>query len=847
MPHTIPSGTRLGPYEIHDLIGRGGMGDVYRAKDGRLGRQVAVKVLPASFAADADRLRRFEREARSAGQLNHPNVVAIYDIGQTSDGPYIVSELLEGTDLRARLESGPIAPRKAIAMGIQIAKGLAAAHAKGIAHRDLKPENLMILSGDHLKIVDFGLAKLTHSEKGPDGDATAALATQLTGTGAVMGTASYMAPEQIRQQPTDQRADLFAVGAILYEMLTAKRAFEGSTPADRIAAILNATPAGLPPEVEDAAPGITALIEHCLEKNVDDRFQCAHDLAFALHQIESAASTRRAPGAGAGAGAGGEASAGIPGAIAAAETKRHTFRRTTYREGNILTARFAPDGQGICYSAAWEGRPVELFWAYPGNPESRALGYPRTDILAISPAGEMAVSLRRYARGGFIYTGMLARMPAGGGAPREILDGVHEADWSPDGRQLAVVREEGGFARIEYPVGKLLYRTPGWISHMRLSRDGKHIAFLNHPARGDDGGGPAVVDLNGNARMLSTGWSSARGLAWSPDGSHIIFTAFRIGVGRSLYRVTLDGVEIPILEVPGHMTLQDVSPKGAALIVLENERMRMQFVGAGDSAPRDLSWLDWTLVRALSPDGAKVLFDETGVGGGPLHSVYLRGTDGSPAIRLGDGAGVDLSTDGQWALAAVGSDSEQLSLLPVGAGEGRVIATEGIAGMAARFFPDGMSLCVIGHEEGKGSRLYRMDPVTGKYEAFSDEGISFHEMHVSPDGQFVAASGPDRNITLYPTSGAAPIKIPGTNATERGIGFTEDGTGVYLFVRGELPARVQRVDIATGKRTPVRDLTPSDPTGVEGITSTRMTRDGTGFAYSYAQRLNDLYVVEGLF
>jgi eukaryotic-like serine/threonine-protein kinase len=842
LPHTIPAGTRLGPYEIHDLIGRGGMGEVYRAKDGRLGRQVAVKVLPSSFAADADRLRRFEREARSAGQLNHPNVVAIYDIGQTSDGPYIVSELLEGSDLRARLEGGPIPPRKAIAMGIQIAKGLAAAHAKGIAHRDLKPENLMILAGDHLKIVDFGLAKLTHSESGPDGDATAALATQLTGTGAVMGTASYMAPEQIRQQPTDERADIFAVGAILYEMLTARRAFEGATPADRIAAILNSTPAELPSEIEDATPGTTALIDHCLEKNVEDRFQCAHDLAFALQQIETAASSRRATGAGAG-----ETPAGIPGAIAAAEIRRHTFRRTTYREGNILTARFAPDGQAICYGAAWEGRPIELFWAYPGNPESRALGYPWTDILAISPSGEMAVSLRRHARGGFIYTGMLARMPAGGGAPREILDGVSEADWSPDGRQLAVVREEGGFNRVEYPIGKLLYRTPGWISHMRLSRDGKHVAFLDHPVRGDDGGGPAVVDLNGQTRLLSTGWSSARGLAWSPDGSHIIFTAFRIGVGRSLYRVTLDGVEAPILEVPGHMTLQDVSPQGAALIVLENERMRMQFLGAGEPVARDLSWLDWTLVRALSPDGAKILFDETGVGGGPLHSVYLRGTDGSPAIRLGDGAALDLSPDGQWALAVVRTESDQLALLPVGAGEGRIIASEGLSGMSARFFPDGASLCVIGHEEGKGSRLYRMDAVTGKYEPFTDEGISFHEMHVSPDGRFVAASGPDRTTMLLSTSGGAPIKIPGTNPLERVTGFTADGTGIYVFLRGALPAKVQRVDIATGKRTPVRDLSPSDPTGVEGITSTRMTRDGEVFAYSYAQRLNDLYVVEGLF
>jgi Tol biopolymer transport system component len=838
LPHTIPAGTRLGPYEIHELIGRGGMGEVYSAKDGRLGRQVAIKVLPKSFAADTDRLKRFEREARSAGQLNHPNVVAIYDVGTTDNTPYIVSELLDGQDLRTRLsKGGPLQPRKAIAAAIQIAKGLAAAHAKGIAHRDLKPENLMVLSGDHVKIVDFGLAKLTHAdEPTPDSDGTAALATQLTGTGQVMGTASYMAPEQIRQQPTDQRADIFALGAILYEMLSGHRAFEGATPADRIAAILNAIPPALAPEIEDAAPGVTALIERCLEKNQDERFQCAHDLTFALQQIESAATTRR----------GAPTPAGIPGAIAA-PPKRHTFRRTTYREGHILNARFAPDGQGICYGASWEGRPIELYWAYPGNPESRALGYPRTDILAISSTGEMAVSLRRQSRGGFVSTGMLARMPAGGGAPREILDSVMEADWSPDGQQLAVVHEEGGFIRLEYPIGKVLYKTPGWISHMRVSRDGKQIAFLHHPARGDDGGGPAVVDLNGNVRILSTGWSSTRGLAWSPDGSHIVFTAFRIGVGRSLYRVTPEGAESPILEVPGHMTLQDISRQGAALVMLENERMRMQFVGAGDSAPRDFSWLDWTLVRAISADGAKVLFDETGVGGGPLHSVYLRGTDGSPAIRLGDGSAADLSRDGRWALAGVGGDPEYLALLPVGAGEGRRIASEGLTGMGARFFPDGATLCVVGHEEGKGSRLYRLDPVTGKYEAFTDEGISFHEIHVSPDGRFVMATGPRREIELYPVAGGAPTLIPGISSNERAIGFNRDGTSVYAFVRGELPTKLQRVDIATGERTVLRELAPLDPTGVEGITSVRTTPAADVFAYSFAQRLNDLFVVEGLF
>ncbi len=844
MPTTIPAGTRFGPYEIHELIGSGGMGEVYRAKDGRLGRQVAIKVLPKSFAADQDRLKRFEREARSAGQLNHPNIVAIYDVGTATDTPYIVSELLDGQDLRTRLtKGGPLTPKRAIAAGIQIAKGLAAAHAKGIAHRDLKPENLMVLSGDHLKIVDFGLAKLTRDDPTPDGEGTRALATQLTGTGTVLGTASYMSPEQIRQQPTDHRADIFALGAILYEMLTGHRAFEGETTADRIAAILNSTPPELPPSIEDAAPGLPALIDRCLEKNQDDRFQSAHDLAFALQLIDEAANAlRRATGSAA------TTPPGVPGAITPAPATRPTFKRVTYREGAIHSARFAPDGQSICYGASWGTRPIELFWAYPGNPESRALGFPQTDIMAISAQGEMAVSLRRQGRGGFIWTGMLARMPAGGGAPREILNDVLEADWSPDGRQLAIIRQEAGFNRIEFPIGKVLYKTAGWISHVRVSPDGKHLAFIDHPVGGDDAGNVAVVDLNGNVRVLSTGWSSSRGTAWTPDGKEIAFAGMSgDGVGRYLYRVTLDGILRPVLECPGHLTIQDISRQGAALLVLENERVRTQYVGPADKTPHEMTWLDWTLIRAVSEDGAKVLLDETGVGGGSLHSVYLRGTDGSPAIRLGDGAALDLSPDGQWALAAVGEGGRKLALLPCGAGEGRIIQHEGLEPANARFMPDGVTICLVGHEPGQPLHLYRLDSITGKYERFSNEPIAFFDLHVSPDGKYVAGGTADRKMALYPVDGGASIPIPGVRPNERSIRLSADGNGLYVFLRGEVPGRVYRVDLASGERTLVRELSPSDPVGVDGMIVVRCTGGGEHFAYSYGQRLNDLYVVEGLF
>jgi len=839
MLHTIPPGTRLGPYEIQSLLGAGGMGEVYRARDSRLQREVAIKVLPRALAQDQDRLRRFEREARAAGQLNHPNIMAVYDIGWTEPNgtglPYIVCELLEGATLRSRLTTGPVPPRKAIQYATQVARGLSAAHAKGIAHRDLKPENLMILAGDHVKILDFGLAKLLRpdvDDKTPNPDDTGPVAVSLTMTGEILGTPSYMSPEQVRDQPSDHRTDIFALGAILHEMLTGRRAFDGPSHADRMTAILTSEPPHLPSEIEDTAPGLNALIAHCLEKSPGDRFDTAGDLAFALSLIAGRATARP------------QADAGT-GDTAPAATTPHVYRRITFRDGAIYGARFAPDGQAICYGAAWEGRPTELFWSYPGNPEARPLGHSKTDLLSIAPTGEMAVSRGRTSRGGFIHSGMLARMPMGGGAPKDIMDEVLQAEFHPDGRRLAIVREEGGMTRIEFPVGKVLYQTPGWPGSARFSPDGTRIGFLDHPARGSDSGSVAVLDMSGEVKRLSPGWSSLRGLAWSPDGREVVFGGFRNEVGRSIHAVGMDGTVRRLLQIPGNMTLADVSRQGAVLVLLDNERMRGRFAPAGEKESRDLTWLDWTLFRAITADGSRILFDESGVGGGDLGSVYIRGTDGSPAVRLGDGLAMSLSRDELWVLANVGHDAARVEALPVGAGEARTIPTGNLEIYHATWFPDG-SICCIGREPGRGSRLFRVDPAAGSSKPFSEEGLSHFEHMVSPDGRFVAAHGPDLKAWIYPVDGGAPRPVPGAREFERSVSWAEDGGAVFLFSRGELPARGWRIDVKTGERELWREISPPDRTGVEGVASIRMTADAATFAYSYYQRLSALYVVEGL-
>jgi Tol biopolymer transport system component len=324
---------------------------------------------------------------------------------------------------------------------------------------------------------------------------------------------------------------------------------------------------------------------------------------------------------------------------------------------------------------------------------------------------------------------MLARMPLGGGAPRELLDNVQEADWSPDGRQLAVVRDVGGLARIEYPAGKVLYQTAGWPGSIRVSPDGTKIAFMDHPFRGNDAGSVAVVDLQGNFTVLSSGWQSAQGLAWSPDGREIWFTAFRDEASRTLYAVNLDGVARPVFQTAGHMTVQDISREGRVLVFHGNDRMRLEYFGPGDSRPRDLTWLDWSLLRDISPDGKSILFDETGVAGGELHSVYMRGTDGSPAVKLGDGVNPRLSPDGNWALTALEGTPPRLILLPTGAGETKIVPTGKLHCHSTAWFPDGKRICVVANEGDGSLRLFQVDIDSGLQRAFSPEGVSLRWIH----------------------------------------------------------------------------------------------------------------------
>jgi len=855
----LKPGTRLGPFEIVGPIGAGGMGEVYRARDERLSREVAIKVLPASYAGDPEKLRRFEQEARATGQLNHPNILVVYDTGTHEGAPYVVEELLEGETLRAKMGGTPLPARKVVDYAGQIARGLAAAHQKGIVHRDLKPENLFVTTDGRVKILDFGLAKLVRP------DTAQALLTQAptqgeTGAGVVLGTIGYMSPEQVRGQPVDHRSDIFSFGSVLYEMITGRRPFQAPSSVETMNAILKEDPAEVSKSGIELPAGLERIVTHCMEKSPDERFQSARDLAFQIDALSSQSvstsarmeaaparsKTRIAPAIAAAA-----ALLALAGGFAAGRWTRQapeatTYSQITYRQGSIGSARFTPDGGSIIYSAAWDGGPMEIYSARPGSPESRSLGLPAADILGLSASGEMAILLDPHVIQGFERVGTLARASLSGGVPRQILESVQDADWTPDGSDLAVVSVADGRYRIEYPVGKILYQCDGWIDSLRFSRDGKRLGFIEHPLRGDSRGLVEVVDLQGKATKLTDDFSSAGGLAWSPTGTEIWFTAGKSGNVQAVYGIDLQGRQREIDGAPASMTLEDVGPSGRVLVVRSSARRGVIGLAPGEKAEKDLSWLDWTRPSVLSDDGRLMLFEEQGQGGGPNYSVYLRGTDGSPAVRLGDGYSVALSPDGKWAATIPLDHVDRLVLLPRGPGEPRTLAMDGLAlAGSARWSPDGRRIFIQASEGSHIKKLYAVDVATGARTTLPLESPTF-SFDLSPSGDLIAAVGTDLAPGIYPADGGEKRPLPGVEPDEVILRWSGDGRSLLVAKPHQFPYHVDRVELPSGRRSPLKDLMPGDHAGLLDISYAAFSADGESYLYSYRKFLSTLYLVEGL-
>ncbi len=763
----LTAGTKLGPYEILAPLGAGGMGEVYRARDTRLDRTVAIKILPAAFAADSDRLDRFEHEARLLSTVNHPNILAIHDVGSQEGVHYLVSEFLEGQTLREKMNAGPLSQRRVIEYALEMAKGLAAAHDKGIVHRDLKPDNIFVTKDGRVKILDFGLAKQSFTaEMGSAENATMTGPTPTT-PGTVMGTAGYMSPEQVRGQAVDFRSDLFSLGAILYEMISRKRAFKGDSSVETMNAILKEDPPELSESSLQVSPGLDRIVRHCLEKEPGMRFQSARDLAFDLESLSSlstSAKTLSAPQRTSTARLRLWLLAAIPilllAAAAAFWAGRTTvlvsspvFTRLTFRGGHVAAARFAPDGQTIVYSATFGDDPVQLYTTRPDSPQSRELGLKGSSILAISRSTELAVTLDHTFFTANASSGTLARLPLSGGAPREVAENVFSADWSPDGNTLAAVRFEDGKARLEYPLGKPIYTSGGWISDARVSPDGERVAFIDHPVLFDSRGSIMVVDRAGNHKALTDTFSDVLGLAWHPSGKEIWFTGSYIHLSSNLFAVNLSGKQRLVWGGAGEVIVQDISQDGRALFIRGNRRRGIAGLFPGQKGETDLSWQDWSLPLTISPDGKWIFFAEEGDGGGPKYSAYMRNTDGSPAIRLGDGTPYSLSPDGKWVASIVPGEPEQLTLLPTRTGDVRNLSQPGFNYDFAQWLPDGKRLLVIGNQVGKPSRNYLQDAAGGPPVPVTPEGV-VGSLWV--DGKSVVAFHDDSTWTLYPIDGGQP-------------------------------------------------------------------------------------------
>ncbi|HTO75344.1 MAG TPA: protein kinase [Thermoanaerobaculia bacterium] len=860
---TIAAGSRLGPYEILAPIGAGGMGEVYRAKDPRLGRDVAIKVLPASFSADPDRLRRFEQEARAAGILNHPNITAVYDIGSNaSDGaPYVVSELLEGETLRSALAGGRLSPRRATDYALQIAHGLAAAHEKGIVHRDLKPENLFVTKDGRVKILDFGLAKLTHTEEGSQAT-NLPTATAGTEPGVVLGTLGYMAPEQVRGKPADARSDLFSFGAILYEMLAGKRAFHGDSAADTMSAILREDPPDLSATNQAVSPGLERIVRHCLEKSPEQRFHSAHDVAFALEALTgisqpSAAGAvgvlgRRAPRVALPRLAAIAAAAVLLGVAAGhflwrpAKLAAPTYRRITFRRGNIGTARFAPDGRSVVYGASFEGQPIEIFTTRPEGPESTPIGSRSADLYAVSPSGELAISLRERFQAGPAGPGTLATMPLGGGAPRQIAEFVERADWTPGGKDLAVVRFSDGKDRVELPPGKPIYASERSIRMLRMSPKGDLLAILQAAAGASNM--ILVIDLAGKPRVLVDGGIQGQGFAWSPSSDEVLFDD-RGERGQFLIKaVDMAGRVRTLTSSPVGMIVHDVSKDGRILVERYESQPGIFGIPPGGTAEREFSWFDGSRLVGLSDDGRTILINERGDAAGRDGAHYLRGTDGSPAVKLGEGSALALSPDGKWVLARAPGSESNLVLQPTGTGP-PVAIDEPLFQRVGAFalFPDSRRILLMAAEPGKTSRLYVQDLPSGKPRAITDQPYGLAPTSVSPDGlRAVAYKAWTEDIYLVPTAGGAPRTIPNSKALDL-IRWAPDGKSLYVTPSGSIPAEVVRIDVETGRHEPLRSLAPPERSGLIEIFPVFMAADAKSYFYGIARAgTSDLYLIDGL-
>ena len=843
---TIQSGQELGPYRIGDLLGQGAMGQVYRAQDPRLGRAVAIKFLPEDFASDAERLRRFELEARAIAQLNHPNIVQIFDTGTWEGVPYLVMELVEGQTLRDWIGLGVSSARKAAAMAMQIAQGLAAAHDAGIVHRDLKPENVLIGLDGRPRILDFGLAKRFLRPGAGSSLATAALEGG-TEQGRIVGTVGYMAPEQLLDGRLDGRTDLFALGVILWEMLAGARPFQGASFVDLMHAILRQDPPDLPPALK-VPPALERILRRCLEKDPGQRFQNARDLAFALQHLDSGSQDAGLPALPPrparrwsrmvwAALLFGIMGAGVAGLFAG----RRLFRAPEYRLEAMLpypmavtSAKFMPDGKSFVFSVARPDGGEDLYLQNPGDPAPRSLMVKDAEVLAVSPKGAIALSWKQGDHR------VLAELGAPGLVPR-VLDEREPlaACWDGEGRDLIVDYPtfEGQKTQVLVYQGKAIYRLP-WgfgFGGMALATDGASICLLEtNGSRGFF----VTVGLDAHLRSkVPVPKTEMDGLIRA-DGRFVYLDAD----GNALLELREPAlVPRKFLPIMGSAMLYDGQGNGDLLLGEHGasewhgqiSRLWWQHPGASEAKPEGADESGGRPVLAMGG----TLLGLTQDGHDTRSWLRRVGTDGY--VPMGDGTLLALTEQGDWGLVLDRQgESAVMSLLPTGPGRRKDVPGRWVRAHAW-FLQDGRHALLRGLAAGAEDlkeRSYLLDTVTGQWQTLSFDAVG----PVSKDGMGFAPpdGGQDPVWSLVNLATGQGVPLPKAFRHQVPIGWAASGQQIWTLVGRDgsahgwfdLPVQLALTDLDGGRGRAVRNVQGSGRPGSRGAFF-QVSPDGRGFAF----------------
>lgn len=838
-------------YRIDHELGAGGMATVYLAEDLKHNRKVAVKVLKPELAV-AIGAERFLAEIKTTANLQHPHILALHDSGEVNGTVFYVMPYVEGESLRDRLDREKQLPiDDSLRIAGEVADALQYAHERGVIHRDIKPENILLQRG-HAVVADFGIA-LAASKTGGG---------RMTETGMSLGTPTYMSPEQaMGAREVDARTDIYSLGCVLYEMLVGEPPFVGPTAQSIVAKVITETPKSLTGQRRTVPPHIDATVQKSLEKLAADRFASAAAFAESLrdggsslrassHKMANAAAAHSTSRNAATWGATAVACVALIAAAyalgrrssSASSTVGSSMDQMTYQKQAIFSARYTSNGE-VVYSAADSGSSPRIYLLTSAYPQPRAVSDSATNLLAVSKKDEMAVLVGAVSDHHRIFTGTLARMPVSGGMPREVMTRVHDADWSPDGSQLAVIHDVNGKDRLEYPIGTVLYETPGYLSDVRVSSDGQHVAFNEHPEKGDDRGAVAVVDLKGNHKVLTPQYLAIEGLAWTPDDKSLAYGESTNSGIQEVDEVTLDGEVRAGLPGVGNATIQDIGADGRRLIIRTDTFDRLWSKRASDSAPKDLSWLDITFKPILSGDGSLLVFGDGSSVSGDSYAVMLRRTDGSPAVRLGEGTDFAMSRDKQWVLSALPSVPVKLMMYPTGAGTARRLDNGEFAGVVGgSFLGDGSRILVCANEPKHAVRCYVRPLSNGTFKPFTSEGVS--SAVASPDGESIVAMTNDGYQQFSIRDGSSQ-RVPGVTPNDEVVRYSPDGRFLWTRQPKSQPVRIEQIDIKTGARRPLLPDFGPPRAGVTGVGYVALADDPHTYAYIEREAASYLFELKG--